>query len=298
MPVLKRNIIILIGIIGGFLSMQAQAMSELERERIELEEINALIIESRNKHLDVDLALSLCQRIVFFYNHTMDDSVFYHAPKDLIEIRNTKQWNKYYETWTYLVNAYLYSGRTNSALREVQAVFEDAKQRDNKYGMGIAYYTMGSVYASMNNLDESVKSYQKGLDILLKIRPYPSIIPDVYSYYGDILNMRHEYAKLEKLTENWGSFLDEYVKNMSFPEGKPDSLKVEHLSPETIKTLYSYYNIACAQSALGLGQLEKAEKMLEQAHSNLVTENESVGHSWLYYLTALRTQQGRYQEAL
>lgn len=298
---LRVHIVTIICAIGSILPVQAQNPSELNQndtEQQELKAINELIDESRKKHLDEDLAISLCQRIVFFYNHTMDDSVLYHAPKDLIEIRNVKQWNKYYEVWIYLVNTYLYSGRTNLALREVQEVFEDAKQRDNKYGMGISYYTMGSVYASMNSLDESVSSYQKGLDILLSIRPYPSIIPDVYSYYGDILNMRHEYAKLDKLTESWGKFLDEYVKNMAFPEGGPDSLKVEFISTENINRLYSYYEIACAQSALGLGQLEKAEKMLEQAHSHLLSEDESVGHSWLYYLTALRIQQGKYQEAL
>lgn len=43
MSVLKKNIVILISIIGGFLSMQAQVISDLDRERIELEEINAPI---------------------------------------------------------------------------------------------------------------------------------------------------------------------------------------------------------------------------------------------------------------
>lgn len=287
-------IAILLGCIGFF--MQAQTVSELNKE---LKYLNQLIEDARKQHNDKELAYALCERTVFFYNNSMNDSIIYHVPKDLKEIQGIQQWNKYYEVWTFLVNTYLYSERTNLALREVQAVFDDAKKRDNKYGMGIAYYTMGSVYASMHSLDESVSSYQKGLDILSGIRPYPAILPDVYSYYGDILNMKHDYVGLKKLTERWGKFLDEYVKSMSpVKADAKDTTKIEHISPEMIHTLYSYYDIACAQSALGLGQYEKAEEMLKEAHTHLVSGDIYLEQSWLYYFTALRTKQGKYQEAL
>ena len=227
MSALKRNITILIGIIGSFLSMQAQSTRD-SGFNADLKSFNEEIQDAYQQRDPVKLGEAMCARIVLFYNSDMVDSIIKYAPEDLKELRKFEQWDRYYEIWTHLANTYLYSGQPNKALREVQQIFDDAKQRDNKYGMGIAYYTMGSVYASLNNFDESISSYQKGLDILSTIRPYPAILPDLYAYYGDILNFKHEYVKLEKLTQRWGVFLKEYIA--SNPE----------LSEYTTKILNTY----------------------------------------------------------
>ena len=285
MSALKRNIIILIGVIGGFLSMQAQSTRD-SGFNADLKYYNEEIQNAYQQRDPVKLGEAMCARIVLFYNSDMVDSIIKHAPEDLKELRKFEQWDRYYEIWTHLANTYLYSGQPNKALREVQQIFDDAKQRDNKYGMGIAYYTMGSVYASLNNFDESISSYQKGLDILSTIRPYPAILPDLYAYYGDILNFKHEYVKLEKLTQRWGVFLKEYIT--SNPE----------LSDYTTKILYTYYYIACGQTHLGLGNDAEAEKDLLEARKYIETEEEINGKTWLLYMAKLRYQQKRYKEAL
>jgi tetratricopeptide (TPR) repeat protein len=112
-----------------------------------------VIEKAKKEKNDTLLANALYNKVAIFYNQAMDDSVIYYVPQYLIEIRKIKQWNKYYEMWTHLANTYLYSGQPNKALREVQAIFDDAKKQNNTFGMGIAYYTMGSVYTSLNDLD-------------------------------------------------------------------------------------------------------------------------------------------------
>ena len=244
-----------------------------------------VIEKAKKEKNDTLLANALYNKVAIFYNQAMDDSVIYYVPQYLIEIRKIKQWNKYYEMWTHLANTYLYSGQPNKALREVQAIFDDAKKQNNTFGMGIAYYTMGSVYTSLNDLDESVSSYQRSIDLLSKIKPCPMVLPDIYAYYGDVLNLKKEYVRLEQLTFRWKELLDEYVKEY-------------HPNKSTIDVLYTYYYMACAQADLGLGKLKKGEDDLRQARMFFSSESSLRGQSWLFYMARLRYLQKRYPEAL
>ena len=244
-----------------------------------------VIEKAKKEKNDTLLANALYNKVAIFYNQAMDDSVIYYVPQYLIEIRKIKQWNKYYEMWTHLANTYLYSGQPNKALREVQAIFDDAKKQNNTFGMGIAYYTMGSVYTSLNDLDESVSSYQRSIDLLSIIKPCPMVLPDIYAYYGDVLNLKKEYVRLEQLTIRWKELLDEYVKEY-------------HPNKSTIDVLYTYYYMACAQADLGLGKLKKGEDDLRQARMFFSSESSLRGQSWLYYMAQLRYLQKRYPEAL
>lgn len=282
MTTLRTSVVLLLTAIGSFLSVGAQ--SQFDRQ---LNALDKMIDSCRSHKIDTLLAKAICNRAALFYNHAMDDSIINHVPKDMVEVRKTEQWNQYYELWTHLANTYLYSGQPNKALREVQAMFDDAKQRGDNYGMGYAYYTMGSVYATLSNYDESINSYQKGLELLSNINPYPTVLPDLYAYYGDILNLKKEYQQLEKLTKRWQDFLKEYEEQYKTT-----------ISEDTKKVLYTYYYMACAQAHLGLGQLGLGEDDLKKAYALIDSETSLRAQSWLFYMAKLRYQQKRYPEAL
>jgi len=252
--------------------------------------LNDYINELDRQHEKDTLALALVERVTFFYNYDLTDSVYKYAPQTLERLKALQTWNKYYEVWMHLCNTYVFSGKYNMALREVQTMFDDAKERDNKYGMGIAYYMMGNVYSNMHNRQESVSSYRKGIDLLLKVEDKPSTIADLYSYLGDELDEMREYEKLQKLTVEWKAFLDAYFAEK---EAKGNSL------PQFVRNvLESYYYVACAQAALGLNQLDEAEKMLNEVHRRIPSEEDYVGQSWLYYKAKLHLLRKDYQTAL
>lgn len=224
-------------------------------------------------------------RIVYFFNNDMNDSVIYHVPRDMRTLSNYQKWDQYYEIWAALANTYLYSGKPNQALRVAQEMFEDAKNRDYKLGLGIAYYTMGSIYTILNVLDESIKNYQKGLEIMSDIHPYPTILADLYPYYADVLNMKQDYATLEKLTQRW----EIYLKAIKMEANRDEA---------NTNMLYCSYYMACAQAALGLHQPDKADEMMNMAKEHLDNIEDYTGKSWLLNMAKLRYQQGRYAEAL
>lgn len=252
--------------------------------------LNDYINELDRQNEKDTLALALVERVTFFYNYDLTDSVYKYAPQTLDRLKGLKTWNKYYEVWMTLCNTYVFSGKYNMALREVQTMFDDAKERNNKYGMGIAYYMMGNVYSNMHNHKESVSSYRKGIDLLLTVDDKPSTIADLYSYLGDELDEMKEYEKLQKLTVEWKAFLDGY-----FAEKE---VKKNSIHPYVRNVLESYYYLACAQAALGLNQLDEAEKMLNEVHRRIPSEEDYVGQSWLYYKAKLHLQRKDYRTAL
>ena len=248
------------------------------------------IAEAKKQKDDTRCAALIAERAAYFYTRGMSDSVKQYVPEDLKVLAHIKEWNRYYETWTHLVNTEIYYGAVkNEALKEVQRMFDDALKRDNKYGMGIAYYAMGNVYLNMNNLDQSAISYKKGLQMLSEITPLPGQMSDMYSYLGDVLNEQHKYQELDSLTHQWEAFVKRFIKEHDLKANKNQA---------DISMLWFWYDIACAQAALGLQQLDRAEKMLNVALPNFSQEASYEGMAWLFNMAQLRLQQGRYQEAL
>ena len=247
--------------------------------------VNDYIAEARHQGLkDVEVD-ALAERAVLFYNNAEDDSIITVVRKDLEIVKKSGQWRIFYEMWTHVVNAYLFTNQNKKGLEETKAMFKDAMDRNNDFGMGLAYCGMGTAYANMRNFDESVDAYQHSLDILSAMTPSPSILPDVYAYYGNTLNDMKEFGKLEELTRRWQHFLEAYIKD-------------HHLENNPTGNVYlSYYYFACVQADLGLGKLDDAEEKLMEVQE-YVTEDSFTGMKFLYYMAQLRLMQGKYMEAL
>lgn len=252
---------------------------------IQLRALDDFIAELNRQNSQDLLARALVDRVVLFYNNDENDSVFKYVPLYLERLRTMKNWDKYYELWPNLINTYIFSGKYNFALREVQEMADDARQRNNTYGMGIAYYLMGNVYSNMHNMEESASSYRKGLQLLQDIKPTPITLCDLYSYYGDLLNDMKDYQQLEQLTRQWEPFLERF-----FNETK--------LNAQGQRVLESYYYMACAQAALGLNDWEKAEKMLDEVRQRSPLDMDYIGQSWLYYKSELYIRRGDFHKAL
>ena len=247
--------------------------------------LNDYIDELQRQHNNKQLALALLERVMFFYNYDFSDSIYIYAPRTMETLRHMGEMNKYYEVWMALCNTYGFSGRYNLALHEMQMMYDDARANNNQYGKGIAHYMMGIIYSNMHNSEESIKAYRTAIDLLRDVSPIPSTLADLYSYYGDELDEMKKYKELVSLTEEWKGFLDKYFKEMP-------------LNRYVRNVLESYYYIACAQAALGLNELEKADKVLAEVRRRIPSEEDYVGQSWLYYKAKLHQMRKEYPAAL
>ena len=246
--------------------------------------VNDLIAECHRQNLRKEEGDARVQKIILFYNTDLNDSIYEQTHSTLNFLSSIKEWNNYYETWTILVETYNFSGQTNTALKEVNAMFGDAKRRKDNYGMGIAFYAMGNVYANMYNDEEAASSYQKSIDILMDIKPKPIQLCDIFAYYCDVLENQKEYKKLEELTKQWKIFLLEYYQTKS-DDGE-------------VTMRWGDYYLACAQASLGLNNLEKASRMLDEVHTRATYEEGNLIKMWLYYKAELCRKQEHFDDAL
>jgi serine phosphatase RsbU (regulator of sigma subunit) len=246
--------------------------------------VNDLIAEAHrqgNKRKEGDYKVI---KMVLLYNLNMNDSIYEQVPKTIEFLGEIKDWKNYYETWTILVDTYNFSGQTNTGLEEAEDMFEDAAKRENRYGMGLAYYSMGNVYATMHNYEEAAGSYQKSIDLLMTMSPRPLQLAEVFSYYTEVLEILKQYKKMSDITSRWKYFLASYyITNDNSGEAM---------------NRWGYYYMACAQAALGLGNLEEASAMLDEVKKRCTYEDGNLNKMWLIYRTQLCMKQGFLEEAL
>jgi serine phosphatase RsbU (regulator of sigma subunit) len=224
------------------------------------------------------------QKIILFYNNDLNDSIYEQTPATLEFLAEQKDWKNYYETWTVLVETHNFAGETNTGLKEVNAMYEDAKKRNDRYGMGMAYYAMGNVYANMYNHEEAADSYQKSIDLLIRLKPKPMQLSDIFAYYADVLELQHHYEKINEVTTVWENFLKEYYADKGDTNETADR--------------WAWYYLGCAQAALGLGELERASDMLDEVKRRSASEEGFINQKWLYYRAELCKKRGFFEEAL
>ena len=249
--------------------------------------VNNLIDEAKRQKNDTTEANALGERTVFFFNNAMDDSVLIVTRRDMERVKELKQWPVFYKMWWCVANTYVFMGQNNIAIRETQAMFEDAKKRNNKLGMGQANCIMGQAYSNMRNFDQSIEVFEKSLSDLSSISPMPIIMPDVFVYYGEALNDKKDYVKLNQLTVKWRAMLQEFIQENDL-KGNP-----------ACDLYWSYYYLACTQACLGLNKTDEASRNLAEARSYIKNNMDNqLGGKWYYCSAQLAMLQGKYKEAL
>ena len=246
--------------------------------------VNDMIAEAHRQGVKKDEGDNRVQKMNFFYNNDFNDSIYEQVPPLLEFLRDIKEWKNYYETWSLLVDTYTFAGQTNTALKEVKEMYNDAFKRNDRYGMGLAYYGMGNVYANMYNTNQAADSYQRSINLLMKMQPKPLQLSDIFSYYVDILDIQQNYDKIDHICNQWYEFLTEYYEKKD-QEGEPANR-------------WAYYYQARAQAALGQEKLEMAAIMLNEMKKRCFNDESLLNKMWLYYRAELNKKQKFYDEAL
>ena len=254
-----------------------------------LQILNEWLAETRRRNIADGEAYVLMVRSSFFYNNDMNDSIYKHVPEDLTLVKGYSEWGYYFQMWANLVNTYIYGDKASIGLHEVQKMFAEAEELHNAYGMGLSYACMGNAYMALGNAEESVSSYRKGLDLLVKMPEQPTVILEIYPNYADVLNDQADYDQLEKLTTEWKDFLTRFIRNNA-GQLTEDSYQVA--------IYWSYYYIAETQAFLGKRNLDRAETALDEVRKRLLSGDNYLGQKYLYYCAQLSFLKGNYTEAL
>lgn len=249
--------------------------------------LNEHLYEARQQKNTEEECKDLLDRGILFYNNDLNDSLYRYVREDLRYLAKYQKWVNYYRLWYYLANTYVYSDSLATGLKEAQTMYDDAKNHQNVLGQGLAYSAMGNAYFNMHNMEEAAVAYQKAIDQLLTIHPLPMELPNLFSSQCDVLERSKSYQQLDQLTVQWKKGIDQFMKDW----------KVDADYPGTIQ-MWAYYYIGCAQAALGLENVERAERMLNEARKNIIAEEDETYRSWLFYKARLNQVRKAFPEAL
>ena len=249
--------------------------------------IDDYLKEARRQGNHFEECDALWMRLILFYNNDQNDSVIHYGPDDILFIRDHGEREKFYDAWSCLVNTYVYNGSLAAGLKEAETMYQFAKDDKDDFGFGLACYAMGNAYYNMNNLEEASGIYQQGINILMQQSPLPMVLTELFSSECDVLEKQGRYQAMEKLTVTWLDFLEKYIQEKNINRYHPGML------PN-----WSYYYLGCAQAALGLGKMEKAEEMLEEARNTIASEDSPRYRAWLFYHIRYLSMLEFYPEAL
>lgn len=253
----------------------------------QIKSLYAHMNEARRQGNSDDEGADLLTRCLLFYNNDQNDSLLYYARGDLKTLAKNGQWMLYYRMWFSLANTYVYSDSLATGLKEAQTMYEDAKQREDVEGQGLACLAMGNAYFNMHNMEEANKAYQKAIEQLMTLHPQPHEVLMLFSSRCDVLERIQAYQQLSELTKQWKEAIDQFIKDYNHPVDYSGTILV-----------WAYYYIGCAQAALGLQQNDEASRMLAQARKCILNEEDETFRSWLFYQAKLCKQRGLNDEAL
>ena len=286
-----------------------QASQEEQRPLTEQWQYACDIIEEAQRFHDVKEEVEArLVRIVFAYNNDLNDSVYKYAHQDLDIISKTGIWDSYYELWGLLVRTYVYDGNVTTGLQEAEKMQGDAMQRKDESGMGQAYYAMGIAYVNMGMMDKAADCYQKSIQLLMKQKAPPSQLKEPPSQLGELFyslsevyERTEEYEKLDNMTKQWKTYLDEVssitIQKEKKRHGNSNNSDIT-IAISALNPLFAYYKIGCVRADLGLNRLDQAEQTLDEARELITSEDDYIFRSWLFYRTKLLILQGHYNDAL
>ena len=233
-----------------------------------------------------DSALKFYDRLAYYYNNNIHDTLEMLVP-DLLELcREHELWPDYYETWMLLDQDYIFSGEISKAVELTQQIHDDATKRKNKYGLTVAEFLKGLAYDVQKNLEESMHSFERAL------YSYPSdakpfLKNSIYVYYTSQMKHQKDTMKMRKKLDEWYAYIDQYRKDTTIPSRQMDNW------------LYYYHHASYLYCRL-VKDFDKASQHIDSIVYHIsntgwsqVTRNEVAG-----YRTQMAIERGNYEEAL
>ncbi|MBQ7420447.1 MAG: tetratricopeptide repeat-containing sensor histidine kinase [Prevotella sp.] len=257
---------------------------DVQRERQSIDDL----LEEAEHQKDVKMqGTARTALLYYYYNNDLNDSLLSEFPKQQEFFLKNSDWKFYYDTWILIVNHYIFTSQSNTALREVKKMYEDARKRENQYGIGLASYGMGNAYMDIGFHEEAIQAYERCIKTLRHFDAGSSTLLDVYPYYCSVLSEVKNYKRMLEVTDLWHAYLDSHRKELGL-----DSEKSANSS------YYTYCYNSRATALMGLGRLQEAEDLLMKAYEATKDVRDNAQLTVFYNMGQLYSKMGDYQKAL
>lgn len=231
---------------------------------------------ARQKNIDID-GLSREKEIFCYYNYNEPDSLEKYLPEHLEFMAQHQQWDHYYNSWEAKIELYLYANKTQTALKETQLMYADAKDRNNNYGLGVSAHSLGVIYQTLQRYDLAIQSFDEGVDRLKKEENI-SLLLSTYNALSETLDANHQFNRMHAVAEQWKAAIDAYKAGAEARGQTP-----------RLNGRYMYCYLALTVAHFQTGNTAQAEHYLKLA------EELAEGRSLISQFKLLHTQTRLYE---
>lgn len=227
--------------------------------------------------------LTKLNKLNVFFNSNLYDELIERAPWVLASIAENKQWKYYYQAANLVVEAHRRKGNLEKALEAAKKFYEEAKERNDRSGMGMAQLSLGKIYSSQQRFAEAEKCNRECIDLLEGETVYLNYLPTAYNRltYSLVGQERYDEAlEVARATESvnrryeeasrspqpscwynlWLTYIDIYRQNGSFADAQTYINKVDSITRGSVKLYKERGHVL-----YGLGRYTEALEMLDKA---------------------------------
>lgn len=184
---------------------------------------------------------------------------------------------------TKLINSLVTQGKNEEALGYSREALDLARQLGKTEKEAFVYFDVGRMYKKINLMDEALKCYRQGID-LIKDSENVRVMADLSYAYGELMAILMEVGHLEEAI-GIGEKRVKLIARMSEKPGPP---------PGYIDSQYGYAYSKLAYALMLAGQKKEAEEYYQRfMQTDFAASRDEVGQIIPYLLQA-----GRYEEAL
>lgn len=192
-------------------------------------------------------------RLYAFYNHNRPDSLYAYLPDDLRFMKEHEAWIPYYSCRSLKVERLQYDNKLQSALREAQAMYQEAMTRKSENGQGLAAYLIASCYQNMGQNEEALDFFYKA-EKHLGGEKNVGQLHNLYGMMGQVLGALGRYDELLEMTTRWKALWDDYCRT-------------EKAEPESLAAYYLPCYLLRADAYIGKKALPQAHEQLKYARN-------------------------------
>ncbi len=154
------------------------------------------------------------QRICFFYNNNMEDSLYRYYPSTMEFLRRNSKWAGYYFAALLNVKFSLFADRPAQALRDAQSLYEEARLQNNNYGIGASSYILGKIRFDADRYRDAIPYFRESVRLLEKEED-PTMLFSAYDELSEALCEEGLYDEALAVLQQWEKMLGKHNKDMA-----------------------------------------------------------------------------------
>ncbi|MBZ0243301.1 MAG: helix-turn-helix domain-containing protein, partial [Bacteroidales bacterium] len=188
--------------------------------------------------------------------------------------------------WEAKIERYLHAGKTQTALKETQLMYDDAKAHNNNYGLGVSAHSLGVIYQTLQRYDLAIQSFDEAVERLEK-EENVSLLLSTYNALSETLDADHQFDRMLTVAEQWKVTIDDYKAGAEARGHTP-----------RLNGRYMYCYLALTVAHFQTGNIAQAEQYIKIAEELAKGRSLVSQFKLLHIKTRLYEHIGQYDKAI